>query len=104
LSAGTVLSIRLNEAVDAKNSEAGSRFTGSIEQAVMQQGSKGGRTTKMAAGALVGGLMGGGKGELMDSAVGAGAGVAGSAFTGNSDLVVPAESLTSIQAGATVGA
>jgi hypothetical protein len=74
LSAGAVLSIRLNEAVDTKNSEAGSRFTGSIEQAVMQQGSKGGRTTKMAAGALVGGLMGGGKGELMDSAVGAGAG------------------------------
>jgi hypothetical protein len=75
LSAGAVLSIRLNEAVDTKNSEAGSRFTGSIEQAVMQQGRKGGRTTKMgAAGALVGGLMGGGKGELMDSAVGAGAG------------------------------
>jgi hypothetical protein len=38
LPVGTVLTVRLNETVDTKNSPAGSRFTGSIGHAVMQQG------------------------------------------------------------------
>lgn len=37
VAAGTVLSVRLNDAVDTKNSEAGSQFTGSIAQAVTQE-------------------------------------------------------------------
>lgn len=44
-------------------------------------------------GALIGGLAGGGKGALIGGLAGAGAGTAGGAFTGNKDLVIPAETL-----------
>jgi hypothetical protein len=44
-------------------------------------------------GALIGGLAGGGKGALVGGLVGGGGGAAGSAFTGNKDLVIPAESI-----------
>lgn len=44
-------------------------------------------------GALIGGLAGGDKGVLVGGLLGAGAGGAGSAFTGNKDLVLPAESV-----------
>ena len=43
------------------------------------------------AGALIGGLAGGGKGALIGAAVGAGAGTAGAAYTGNNNVVLPAE-------------
>lgn len=43
-------------------------------------------------GALVGGLAGGGKGAAIGAAAGAGAGGAGAAFTGNKEIVLPAES------------
>ena len=43
-------------------------------------------------GAIIGGLAGGGKGALIGGLAGAGAGAGGSAFTGNKDLVIPAES------------
>ncbi len=43
-------------------------------------------------GALIGGLAGGGKGALIGGLAGAGAGGAGAAFTGNKDIVLPAES------------
>lgn len=44
-------------------------------------------------GALIGGLAGGGKGALVGGLLGGGGGAAGSAFTGNKDLVIPAESI-----------
>jgi hypothetical protein len=44
-------------------------------------------------GALIGGLAGGGKGALIGGLVGGGGGAAGSAFTGNKDVVIPAESI-----------
>jgi hypothetical protein len=44
-------------------------------------------------GALIGGLAGGGKGALIGGLAGAGAGTAGGAFTGNKDLVIPAETV-----------
>ncbi|HEX3570217.1 MAG TPA: hypothetical protein VHU44_05285 [Acidobacteriaceae bacterium] len=44
-------------------------------------------------GALIGGLAGGGKGALIGAGAGAGAGTAGAAFTGNSDLDIPSESV-----------
>jgi hypothetical protein len=44
-------------------------------------------------GAIVGGLAGGGKGALIGGLLGGGGGAAGSAFTGNKDLVIPAESI-----------
>jgi glucose/arabinose dehydrogenase len=44
-------------------------------------------------GAIVGGLAGGKKGVLVGGLVGGGAGTAGSAFTGNADIALPAESV-----------
>jgi hypothetical protein len=49
------------------------------------------------AGALVGALAGGGKGAAIGAAVGAGAGTAGAAFTGNKDIVLPAETLVTFR-------
>ena len=59
---------------------------------------KGKRTAVMtggggAFGALIGGLAGGGKGALIGGLAGAGAGGAGSALTGNQQIVLPAETL-----------
>ena len=48
-------------------------------------------------GALIGGLAGGGKGALIGGLVGAGAGTAGAAFTGNKDIVIPAESVVTFR-------
>jgi hypothetical protein len=42
-------------------------------------------------GAIIGGVAGGGKGALIGALAGGGAGTAGSAFTGNKDIVIPAE-------------
>jgi hypothetical protein len=58
---------------------------------------KGKRTAVLAGGgaglgALVGALAGGGKGAAIGAAAGAGAGGAGAAFTGNKEIVMPAES------------
>jgi hypothetical protein len=44
-------------------------------------------------GALIGGLAGGGKGAVLGALAGGGAGTAGSAFTGNKQIVLPAETL-----------
>ena len=48
-------------------------------------------------GALIGGIAGGGKGAAIGAAAGAGAGTAGAAFTGNKDIVLPAESTLSFK-------
>jgi hypothetical protein len=42
-------------------------------------------------GALIGGLAGGGKGAAIGAVAGAGAGTGGAAFTGNKEIVLPAE-------------
>ncbi len=59
---------------------------------------KGKRTAVMAGGgagvgALIGGLAGGGKGALIGALAGGGAGTAGSAFTGNKQIFLPAETV-----------
>src|SRR6202521_2813358 len=46
-------------------------------------------------GALIGGLAGGGKGALIGAALGGGAGTAGAAYTGEKEIVLPAESTLS---------
>jgi len=61
---------------------------------------KGKRTAVLAGGgtglgALIGGLAGGGKGAAIGAAAGLGAGGAGAAFTGNKEIVLPAESALS---------
>ena len=48
-------------------------------------------------GALIGGLAGGGKGTLIGAALGAGAGTAGAAYTGEKEIVLPAESALSFK-------
>ena len=63
---------------------------------------KGKRTATMigggaGGGALIGGLAGGGKGALIGAAVDAGAGTAGAAYTGNKEIVLPAESTLSFK-------
>jgi len=61
---------------------------------------KGKRTAVMAGGgaalgAIIGGLAGGGKGAAIGAVAGGGAGTGGAAFTGNKDIVLPAESALS---------
>jgi hypothetical protein len=61
---------------------------------------KGKRTGVMAGGgaglgALIGGLAGGGKGAAIGAVAGAGAGTAGAAYTGNKEIVLPAETAVS---------
>ncbi|HEX4066472.1 MAG TPA: hypothetical protein VHZ09_10660 [Acidobacteriaceae bacterium] len=46
-----------------------------------------------ALGAIIGGVAGGGKGALIGGLAGAGAGTAGSAMTGNREILLPAETL-----------
>jgi hypothetical protein len=63
---------------------------------------KGKRTGMMAGGgaglgALLGALAGGGRGAAIGAAAGAGAGTAGGAFTGNKEIVLPAESALSFK-------
>ena len=48
-------------------------------------------------GAVIGGLAGGGKGALIGAALGAGAGTAGAAYTGEKEIVLPAESTLSFK-------
>ena len=50
-----------------------------------------------AVGALIGGLAGGGKGAGIGALAGGGAGTGGAAFTGNKDVVLPAESALSFK-------
>ena len=149
--AGTVLTVRLGQAVGSKISQAGQTFTASLADPVqvggktvipagtsatgmvvdakplgrfkggaalaLQLNSVGGYTVQTASvtqtekgkgkrtavavgggaglGALIGGLAGGGKGAAIGALAGAGAGTAGAAFTGNKDIVLPAESALS---------
>jgi len=63
---------------------------------------KGKRTAVLAGGgtafgAIIGGLAGGGKGAAIGAAAGAGAGTGGAAFTGNKEIILPAESALSFR-------
>ena len=80
----------------------GTKYPVETESVVRSEKGKGKRTAVMAgggagAGALIGGLAGGGKGALIGALVGGGAGTAGAAFTGNKNIVVPAESALSFK-------
>ena len=154
---GTVLTIRLDQAVGSKISQSGEPFTGTLSSAVDVDGKtaipagarasgvvadakalgrfkggavlqlklnsievdgkarsietssvvraekgKGKRTAVLAGGgaavgALIGGLAGGGKGAAIGALAGGGAGTAGAAYTGNKDIVLPAEAAVSFK-------
>jgi hypothetical protein len=94
---GAVLQLRLTS-ITVNGSEK-SIATSSV---VRTQKGKGKRTAVMAGGgaglgALIGGLAGGGKGAAIGAVAGAGAGTGGAAFTGNKDVVLPAESALSFK-------
>jgi hypothetical protein len=155
--AGTVLTVRLGQAVGSKISSVGETFTATVASPIMVDGrvavpvgaaasgnvvdakplgrfkggaslqlrltsitvngadqaistssvvrtqtGKGKRTAVLAGGgaglgALIGGLAGGGKGAAIGALAGAGAGTGGAAFTGNKDIVLPAESALSFK-------
>ena len=89
---GALLQLRLNSV--AVNGEDMPVQTATFTQTLK---GKGKRTAVMAGGgaglgALIGGLAGGGKGAAIGAAAGAGAGTGGAAFTGNKEIVLPAES------------
>lgn len=90
---GAVLAVRLDSV-----SADGRTYPVQTSQVERFESGKGKRTAVMTGGgaglgALIGGLAGGGKGALIGGLLGAGAGGTGSAFTGNRDLELPAESI-----------
>jgi hypothetical protein len=157
LPAGTVLTVRLGDAVGSKISQPGQAFSAALAEPVQVDGrevipagatasgvvvdaaplgrfkggarlqlklvsirvkgsdkaietssvvrtekGKGKRTAVLAGGgaavgALIGGLAGGGKGAAIGALAGGGAGTGGAAFTGNKDIVLPAESALSFK-------
>jgi hypothetical protein len=94
---GAVLELRLNS-IKVNGSEK------SIQTSAVTRTEKGkGKRTAVlagggaAVGALIGGLAGGGKGAAIGAVAGGGAGTGGAAFTGNKDIVLPAESAVSFK-------
>lgn len=89
---GALLQLRLNSI--SVNGESMPVQTATFTQTIK---GKGKRTAVLAGGgaglgALIGGLTGGGKGAAIGAVAGGGAGTAGTAFTGNKEIVLPAES------------
>jgi hypothetical protein len=94
---GAVLQIKLNSIM--VNGSEHSIDTSAVTRA---EKGKGKRTAVLAGGgaavgALIGGLAGGGKGAAIGALAGGGAGTAGAAYTGNKDIVLPAESAVSFK-------
>ena len=94
---GALLELRLTSI--AINGSEQKIETSAVERT---QKGKGKRTAVMggggtALGAIVGGLAGGGKGAAIGAVVGGGAGAGGAAFTGNKEIVFPAESALSFR-------
>ncbi|HEX9111011.1 MAG TPA: hypothetical protein VF845_05995 [Terriglobales bacterium] len=94
---GAVLELRLSS-ITVNGSEK------SIQTSAVTRAEKGkGKRTAVlagggaAVGALIGGLAGGGKGAAIGAVAGGGAGTGGAAFTGNKDIVLPAESAVSFK-------
>lgn len=81
---------------------AGSSYAIQSEPVAQASKGKGKRSATMigggaGAGALIGGLAGGGKGAAIGALAGGAAGTAGAAFTGKSDISLPAESALSFK-------
>jgi hypothetical protein len=94
---GAILEVRLNS-ITVNGTEQRIR-TSAVTRTLKGKGKRtavlaGGGT---ALGAIIGGLAGGGKGAAIGAAAGAGAGTGGAAFTGNKEIVLPAESALSFR-------
>lgn len=94
---GATLTARLNTI-----EVGGKSYSISTSSVARAEKGKGKRTAVMAGGgaalgALIGGLAGGGKGAAIGALAGGGAGTAGAAFTGNKDIILPAESALSFK-------
>ncbi len=94
---GAVLQLRLTSIT-----VNGSEQSISSSSVTRTETGKGKRTAVLAGGgaglgALIGGLAGGGKGAAIGALAGGGAGTGGAAFTGNKDVVLPAESALSFK-------
>jgi hypothetical protein len=94
---GAVLQLRLTSIT-----VNGSEKSISSSSVTRTETGKGKRTAVLAGGgaglgALIGGLAGGGKGAAIGALAGGGAGTGGAAFTGNKDVVLPAESALSFK-------
>jgi len=94
---GAVLSVRLDSITIH-----GANLPVQASAASFNEKGKGKRTAILAGGGaalggIVGALAGGGKGAAIGAAAGAGAGGGGAAFTGNKEIVLPAESDLSFQ-------
>lgn len=94
---GALLEIRLNSV--SINGKEHNVQTAAVERELKGKGkrSAGFIGGGAGAGALIGALAGGGKGAAIGAAAGAGAGTAGAAFTGNKEVVMPAETLVSFK-------
>jgi hypothetical protein len=97
LKGGALLQVRLTSIV--VNGVSQSIDTTSVER---QEKGKGKRTAALAGGGaalggIIGGLAGGGKGAAIGLLAGGGAGGAGAAYTGNKEIVLPAESALSFK-------
>ena len=112
LPAGTHIRVRLDQDLGSKINNPGDSFSATVADevvvngtAVIPRGARADGTVVDAKplgrfigggaglGALIGGLAGGGKGALLGAMAGGGAGTAGSAFTGNKQIVLPAETM-----------
>jgi hypothetical protein len=100
--AGTELTVRLGQTVGSKISQPGQSFSATLARAAAVNGQLAIPPGTTASGTVVdakalGHIAGGGRGAAIGAVAGAGAAAAGSTFTANQEIVLPAESVLSFK-------